>query len=205
MNRIIISRKAVEISVVFGLLCAIFMSISHFNAACDDLRTNVLRLHIIANSDSDEDQALKLKIRDRILQTSSDVFDGNMSLEEAIAAAQNSLADFKETADSVISENGYDYSTQVSVADNYFNTREYDDFTLPAGTYKSLIVRVGAAKGKNWWCVIFPAVCVPAAGKCDLSDSTTKESAEIAENPQRYVMKFKTVEIYEDIKNFFKQ
>lgn len=195
-----ISFKGIEFAVFFGLLCAVTLSMAHFSAACDDLRTNVLRMHIIANSDSEDDQRLKLMVRDRILEESGDVFKGSTDLDSAIISASNSISEFEEIANKVIKENGFDYTADAEIGDSYFENRVYDDFTLPAGTYKSLIVRLGKAEGKNWWCVVFPSVCVPAAGKGELSDSTSRESASIAEQPQKYIMQFKAVEIYEDFK-----
>ena len=204
MIKKIFSRRGAELSAVVGLLCAIFASMAHFEAACDDLRQSVLRLHIIANSDSEEDQAVKLLVRDKILEESTDIFAGETDLKRAEEKAAERLNEFCETAEKVLRENGFSYGASAGIGDSYFETREYEDFTLPAGNYRSLIIRLGKAQGKNWWCVIFPAVCVPAATDASLSDSTRDTSAQIAEHPQKYVMRFKTVEIYEDIKKFLK-
>ena len=204
MIKKIFSRRGAELAVVVGLLCAIFASMARFEAACDDLRQNVLRLHIIANSDSEEDQAVKLLVRDKILEESTDIFAGETDLKRAEEKAAERLNEFCETAEKVLRENGFSYGASAEIGDSYFETREYEDFTLPAGNYRSLIIRLGKAQGKNWWCVIFPAVCVPAATDASLSDSTRDTSAQIAEHPQKYVMRFKTVEIYEDIKKFLK-
>ena len=204
MIKKIFSRRGAELSAVVGLLCAIFASMAHFEAACDDLRQNVLRLHIIANSASEEDQAVKLLVRDKILEESTDIFAGETDLKRAEEKAAERLNEFCETAEKVLRENGFSYGASAGIGDSYFETREYEDFTLPAGNYRSLIIRLGKAQGKNWWCVIFPAVCVPAATDASLSDSTRDTSAQIAEHPQKYVMRFKTVEIYEDIKKFLK-
>ncbi len=198
-----VSRRAAEFSVLFGLLCAVFVSIAHFDAACDDLRHNVLRLHIIANSDSGADQAVKLAVRDRILEAASDIFRGEHELSAAESAAKENLDLLNGIAEEVLAENGFSYGAEAEIGDSYFETREYEDFTLPAGNYRSLIIRLGEAKGKNWWCVVFPAVCIPAACDASLSDSAAEESAEIAEQPQKYVMRFKIVEVYEDLKKFF--
>lgn len=198
-----ITPKAFNLALFFGLMCAVFLSFADFNASCEDLRTNVLRLHIIANSDSEPDQQLKLKIRDRILEQSSDLFDGIYDTEAALLKAEENTGHYLDIANSVIAENGFSYETKAYIGDSYFETREYEDFTLPAGYYKSLIISVGEAKGKNWWCVIFPEVCIPAATGA-LSDTVTAKSTEIAEQPQRYIMRFKAVEIYENIKNLFK-
>lgn len=204
MIKKIFSRRGAELSVVVGLLCAIFASMAHFEAACDDLRQNVLRLHIIANSDSEEDQAVKLLVRDKILEESSELFAGETELKAAEKKAEDNLNEFCKTAKRVLSENGFSYNVSAEIGDSYFETREYEDFTLPAGNYRSLIINLGAAKGKNWWCVIFPAVCVPAASDASLSDSASGTSVQIAEHPQKYVMRFKTVEIYEDLKKLLK-
>ena len=198
------SFKGIEFAVFFALLCAVTMSMAHFSAACDDLRTNVLRMHIVANSDSQEDQRLKLMVRDKILEQSGAVFSNSTDLDSAIISASESISEFEKIANEVIKENGFNYTAEVEIGNSYFENRVYDDFTLPAGTYKSLIVRLGKAEGKNWWCVVFPSVCIPAAGKGELSDSASKESASIAEEPQKYIMQFKAVEIYEDLKKLIK-
>ncbi len=200
-----ISKRGVELAVLFGMLCAVFCSFANFNASCEELRENVLRLHIIANSDSKADQELKLKIRDEILKTSNNLFETDTNLENAISTCQNSLDDFKKIAQRVAEENGFQYDINVKIGTAYFETREYESFTLPAGNYESLIIQIGEAKGKNWWCVIFPQVCIPAATEAHLSDSVGQRGTEIAQNPQKYVMKFKTVEIYENIKHYFEK
>lgn len=196
-------RRNIELGVLFGIICAVVLSFARFEARCDELRENVLRLHIIANSDSDEDQNLKLAVRDEILKSSTDIFKNCTDISSACDIAETQLDFIADTANAVISQNGFDYTASVLVDDAYFETREYEDFTLPAGTYKSLIVNLGEGKGKNWWCVVFPCVCVPTADGAELSDSVSEGAAETAENPQKYVMKFKTVEIYEQIKKIF--
>lgn len=200
-KKIKISRKRLEIAVAFGLISAILLSVSSFNASCDDLRTNILRLHIIANSDSKEDQALKLKVRDEILEKTGNLFNETENLTDAKEKVSNSLQVFEKIANKVILENGYSYSAKATIGMADFDTREYEDFTLPAGEYPSLIITLGEGKGQNWWCVVFPAVCVPAAAKHDLSETAKEKSTAVAKNPQRYIMRFKTVEIYEKIKN----
>ena len=193
----------IEISVLIGLICAIMLSFAKFEVRCEELRQGVLRLHIIANSDSEEDQALKFAVRDAILESSTDIFKNCDSVDDAVITATDSIGDINKIANSVIEQNGFNYSADVSVGDRYFDTREYDDFTLPAGTYKSLIVNLGDANGKNWWCGVFPCVCVPTAHDASLSDSVSEQAANTAQNAKKYEMKFKTVEIYEQIKKIF--
>ena len=198
-----IPSKTFNLALFFGLMCAIFLSFADFNASCEDLRTNVLRLHIIANSDSTADQQLKLKIRDGILNESTRLFGEARDTEEALLIAEDNIDLYCDIANRVIAENGFSYKATARVGDSYFETREYEDFTLPAGYYKSLIISVGEAKGKNWWCVIFPEVCIPAASG-SLSDTVSEKSSEVANRSNRYIMRFKAVEIYENIKNLFK-
>ena len=195
-------KKRIELSVAFGLICALLLSVSHFNAACDDLRQNVLRLHIIANSDSEADQSLKLKIRDEILKETGDLFINCNELENAEKTVKENLNSFRDIANRVIEENGFDYTATASFGKSDFSTRYYDDFTLPAGEYNSIIITLGEGEGKNWWCVVYPTVCISAATKGDLKDTVKAESAQIAKGGKRYVMRFKTVEIYEKIKNY---
>lgn len=194
-------KRKIHLSICFGLICAVLCSMSHFSAACDDLRQNVLRLHIIANSDSDADQQLKLKIRDEILRETDGLFENSKNLQEAQNTVCDNLKFFEAVANEVIAENGFDYTATASFGASEFSTRYYDDFTLPAGEYQSLIITLGEAKGKNWWCVVYPTVCIPAA-KGELNDTVSDESAQIAKGGKRFIMRFKTVEIYEKIKNF---
>ena len=198
-------KKRIRLSLLFGLISAILLSMSQFNVLCEDLRQNILRLHIVANSDTTADQELKIKIRDEILAETSDLFLNVTDLETAKKDVGNSLEEFEEIANKVIKQNGFNYKAKAYLEESYFDTRVYDDFTLPAGYYPSLVIKLGKAEGKNWWCVVFPTVCIPAAVKGDLTDTVNEESAKIAKQSSQYVMRFKTVEIYEKIKIFLKQ
>lgn len=204
MKKFKLSKRAIYLSVLFGTLCAVFASFANFSAACDDLRTNVLRLHIIANSDSLEDQELKLKIRDRLLEESRGLFTDVNGIDDAIVVAEENIPIIECIANRVIEENGFCYKAKAKVGNSYFETREYDDFTLPAGTYKSLVITLGSGEGKNWWCVIFPEICLSAADCGSLNDTANDKSAEIAYHPKRYKCKFWSVEKYEDIKKYLK-
>ena len=202
MKKINITQKALSLSIMFGLLTAIFLSVAGFDTACEDLRGNILRLHIIANSNSAIDQKLKLEIRDGILSRSEELLGGADCYDAAVINAKASLTEVEELANDIIKEKGFDYTASARIGDSYFETREYESFTLPAGVYKSLIIDLGKSEGQNWWCVIFPEICLPAASDAALTDSVSEDSASIATHSERYIMKFKTVEIYENIKNF---
>lgn len=193
--------KIFNISLAAALIFSVLLSMVSFNAKCENLRENVFRLHIIANSDSKNDQQLKLKVRDAILKESDALFLGADSLEDAIALTKENIPKIEKIANNTIKESGYDYSVSVKVEESFFDTRVYDDFTLPAGVYEALRVEIGAAKGKNWWCVLFPSICVGAAG--DLGDTASEEAVEIATGGSRFIVRFKIIEVYESIKNYF--
>lgn len=191
-------KNKLKISLLFGLICAVFLSMFNFGVLCDDLRQNILRLHIIANSDSEADQELKLKIRDAILSQTGDIFINADSLATAEEITGENLAFFEEIANGVIKENGFNYTATASLGECFFETGHYDGFSLPAGNYRSLIINLGEGKGKNWWCVIFPTICLPSASG-DLRQSVNEKSAHIAEHSERYIIRFKIVEIFEKI------
>ncbi len=196
--------KILRIAVLLGLVFSLLISSVQFEANCAELKENVLRLHIIANSDTEQDQNLKLQVRDALLELGCAEFKSSNDIGEALVVAENSLEQFKSTAEKVIKDNGYNYNVTVEVAKTYFNTRVYDDFTLPAGEYEALCVKIGKAEGKNWWCVMYPAICVPAA-TANLNSAVSDKAANIAKNHEKFVIKFKTIEIFEEIKNFFKK
>ncbi len=196
-----ISKKALEFSILFGFICSVFWSFADFNASCEELRHNVLRLHIVANSDSEADQALKLKIRDAVLEESEDLFGQDCDLASALNSANRSLGRYEEIANRVIAENGFGYKAEARIGNAFFDTRVYDGFTLPGGNYQSLIINIGKAEGKNWWCVIFPSVCLPTEKSETLSKSVGEKSCAVAENPEGFKIRFKTVELYEKLKN----
>ena len=204
LKKLRISPKILNASLCFALISAMVFSLADFDAKCDDLRQNILRLHIIANSDEDEDQEIKLKIRDAILEESSEIFLNTTDLQEAKNVAESQIEQFEEVANKVLYENGFLYKAEVSLGKADFETRVYDDFTLPAGVYDSLIITLGKGEGKNWWCVIFPEICLPTAIKGDLEDTVNKESAKVAKSPKKYKAGFKIVEIYHKIKKLIK-
>ena len=148
-----------------GLLLAMLITpLAGFGQRCAQVRQEVLRLHILANSDSPADQALKLRVRDAVLAETGDLFAGAGSLEEARAAAGENLPAIEAAARRALAEANCDAPVKAELTRMYFNTREYGEkTTLPAGQYQALRLSIGEAKGKNWWCVMFPPICVPAA------------------------------------------
>lgn len=205
LTKLNISKKGLEFAIFFGFICSVFWSFADFNASCEELRHNVLRLHIVANSDSEADQALKLKIRDAVLEESGDLFAHSKDLNSALTTARENIPEYEEIANRVIAENGFEYTANAEIGTAFFDTRVYDSFTLPGGNYQSLIINIGEAKGKNWWCVIFPSVCLPTEERESLSASVGQKSTQIAENPESFKIRFKTVELYEKLKNWLEQ
>lgn len=159
-----------------------------FSASCADVYDDVLRLHIPANSDSEEDQAVKLRLRDVLLEKFGGELSGSGGLDEAKSRAERLLPEIERTANEFLRENGFDYSAKAELTDMWFSTREYDRLILPAGNYTALRVTLGSGKGHNWWCVIFPQLCLPA-----VSESSEEDGGEILETfgkPQRVTVKF---------------
>ena len=160
----ILSRfNKLEKSVLCAFLVAIIaMSATDYTAfakQCSDIRQKVFRLHILANSDSTADQALKLKVRDKILEASGELFATTGGKTEAEAEAKANLDKLLAIAQQEVYQEGYQYQVKAAIVHMYFNTRTYGDVTLPAGDYDALRITIGAAKGHNWWCVLFPPLC----------------------------------------------
>lgn len=156
-----------DAALIGGLLLAMLITpLAGFAQQCGQIRQEVLRLHILANSDSDADQALKLRVRDAVLDATGSLFSAAGTLEEAQAAAEENLPAIEAVARRVLEEEGCSYPVKAELTRMYFNTREYgEDTTLPAGEYQALRLSIGEAKGKNWWCVMFPPICIPAAAE----------------------------------------
>lgn len=165
----------------------------------ENISQKVFRLHILANSDEDYDQELKLKVRDKILSLSHDLYNDCHSVDDAVSAAKNNITLFRNEAQKVIAFYGYEYQAKVYVTREYFDTREYDDFVLPAGVYDSLKITIGEGKGHNWWCVMFPSVCISGCTD-DFNETLTEDEIRLIKS-NKFIPKFKIVEIYEKIKS----
>ena len=164
---------------------------------------DVLRMHVIANSDSDEDQILKLKVRDAVLNEGEEIFDGSLTSANAEKLLIPQKERLEETAREVIRKNGFDYDVRLEIGKDFFSTRTYDDrITLPAGEYEAVRVIIGEGKGKNWWCVMFPPMCLPAAESSDdaeLQDILSEDELKVVESNPKFEPRFKIIEIYEKL------
>lgn len=171
--------------------------------------SQTLRLHILANSDSEEDQRLKLEVRDAVLTEVERLTADCKSADQARQAVAQSSSYLECTAEKVIKNAGYDYTAKLIIGDEYYPKRSYNDVTLPAGTYCSVRIAIGEAQGQNWWCILFPPLCTQAAEKQEeelVEAGFTPDQIKIlteSESP-RYVLKFRFLEILEEILARFK-
>lgn len=190
--------KTIEKAIVLSLILSILFSMTSFEGQCENISGKVLRLHILANSDSESDQQLKLKVRDKILEYSKDYLSTAQNKDDAKNLSSNYLESIKDVAQKEVKDQGYNYSVKVELCNMYFSTREYDDITMPAGRYDALRILIGEGKGHNWWCVMFPPICLGAAKEEKPLDSVLNENElGIVENGQEYEIKFKVVEWFE--------
>ncbi|MBR2724417.1 MAG: stage II sporulation protein R [Ruminococcus sp.] len=187
-------------SLCVGFIVSILLSLVSFEGECREISEQVFRIHILANSDSEEDQDLKIKVRDAILKESDKLFCGAHNKETVKNITAENLDYFKGVAENTIKNEGYDYSVKASLTNMYFDTRYYDDITMPSGFYDALRIEIGEAKGKNWWCVMYPSLCLSAFSKGDsLQEKLSTKQYGIVSSKGKYKFKFKAVEIFNTI------
>lgn len=190
------------------LFLYIFISaISYTNAVSQDISSAVFRLHVLANSDSQEDQNLKYLVRDNILNYIQEISNGITSKSEIIEIIKSHSSEIHEIATKTIEENGYNYPVSISIGNFAFPTKKYGDITLPAGLYDAVRVEIGSAKGQNWWCVMFPPLCfvdttsgiVPENSKKLIQDNLSQEEYNlISKDTSSVKVKFKIVELLQN-------
>ena len=171
-----------------------------------ELADKVVRLHILANSDSKEDQALKLQVRDVVLTRAEELLRASDGRSEAETMLREHLRELTQVAQTAVQEQGYGYSVRTELANTVFPTREYEDFSLPAGNYLALRVIIGEGGGKNWWCVVFPPLC--SQSSADLAQTAmaaglSRSDVALLEEDGGYVLKFKSIEIWEWLRRKF--
>jgi stage II sporulation protein R len=133
-------------------------------AGCDSqsAQSIPLRLHVIANSNSQADQAVKLEVRDNLLQNTGEAMEGMQSMQQAEAYMQAHMNEITESANQVLKKNGFEYKAIVNIGESYFPDKQYGDTVYPAGNYQAVKIVLGEGKGDNWWCVLFPPLCIVA-------------------------------------------
>ena len=171
------------------------------------LQQGLLRLHVVANSDSEADQQIKLQVRDAVIATLQEDMDRVGTKEQAQALISSKLEKLERVANNVLAKAGVEDKARVTLEREAFETREYDTFTLPAGVYDSLRITIGEGQGKNWWCVVFPSLCVGAASE-DVED--TAEDAGLSYSlscaitgRREYRVRFFLLECIGRIENYF--
>ncbi len=157
---------------VFGILTGIYINT---DMALADVPEKIIRLHVVANSDSPVDQQLKLQVRDKIISSMSGRLEGLKDISEVKSIVQGSLAEIEAAAREVIEENRKLYGVKAAFTEMDFPTRAYGNITLPAGTYQALNIVIGEGKGKNWWCVMFPPLCFIDVAHGVIAEETMKE------------------------------
>lgn len=209
----IICNKKVKYSILLLILLFLYITIcafSYVNAVSTDIASSVFRLHVIANSDTEEDQNLKYKVRDNVLSYMNELCKDVTSKDEAISIAQSHKEDFKRIAIDTIKDNGFNYDVNVEIGNFSFPTKSYGDISLPSGYYDALRIKIGEANGKNWWCVMFPPLCfvdvssgiVPDDSKEAIKSNLSDEEFSLISNEENSEInfKFKLVELLQNVK-----
>ena len=199
--------KTVAVLLTLAAAAALMIWIEPFYKSCNEISDNALRLHIVANSDGEGDQAVKLAVRDAVLAVSADrirASDGKQSATESMAA---SLDEIEQAADLVLAKAGYSYTSKAYLCEMHFDTLTYGGATLPSGRYTALRIELGGAQGKNWWCVMYPPLCVMASSESEdslLSEAFSEDQVDIILGGEKYAVKFKLVELWEQFTELFK-
>ena len=199
--------KFIVILSILFLIYIFFSAYSYVSAISDNMYNSVFRLHVIANSDSDEDQNLKYIVRDNLINYMNEKTNTFTSKEDIIEYAKNHIEALKNIAEMTVKEQGYNYPVTVEIGNFEFPTKTYGDISFPAGNYDALRVKIGNANGRNWWCVMFPPLCfvdvstgiVPETSKEELKENLSDENYNLVSQSDNYdvKLKLKILELFE--------
>lgn len=217
MNLFIVKTKKIlkkikltrlDFAMALGLVLAISLtSFFSFARYCELKENEVLRLHILANSDDDADQELKYSLRDRLLNEFSADMSDAQNVEQAKNIAKNNLHKYEEISQSFVSEKGFSYGVKAEVVNMYFTTRNYQKYTLPAGNYDAVRIIIGSGEGKNWWCLMYPSLCLPAVSEDLDTEESGCQEVTLTEESSKKIEENKDIEfkfaVYEFFKGFF--
>lgn len=197
-----------ELAALIGLVITLGVSsVTGFMRDCAELRQEVLRIHILADSDQEADQAVKLQVRDAVLEAINQDFSGDGTLEGTIACLEGEMDRIEETANEVLAEVGMPYQAKAELTEMYFTTREYErngsTFSMPAGRYQALRITLGSGEGHNWWCVAYPPMCIDAAVEGEAA-VVEQEILELGQTPV-YKPKLALVEWVESLREAWEQ
>lgn len=206
----------IAVSLVIGLVFTIiFCSKIYSDTIVSGISQQVIRLHVLANSNVDADQTLKLYVRDQVLEQMHASIGNSTDINETRNYIVENIDTIQQWAEDAIWEKGYDYSVTASLAKDMFPTKQYGDATFPAGEYEALRIEIGEAKGNNWWCVVFPPLCyvdvtkkeIPTEEKKQLKSILTEDEYEILLNESSEKVtpkiKFKIVELWQKNKTSY--
>lgn len=194
--------RMVELALLLGAAVFLLSGIWALNTQ-RDLADRVVRLHVLANSDTEEDQALKLLVRDAVLERTTEILEQSEDRRSAEALLRESLPELEVLAGETVRANGYDYAVTAELKDTSFPTKEYDGFALPAGEYLALRILIGEGAGQNWWCVVFPPLCLGSVTET-VEDAaaagafTEGQVSLITGESEGYLVKFKAIELWEE-------
>ena len=193
--------KSSILTPALALLFAVLMMAIIPTEADAAVYDDTVRLHILANSDSDYDQALKYEIRDAVLDAFGTRLGGLESASDAEAKLSSLLSEIESFCKREVEARGYDYGVSVSLGKEWYDTRKYESFTLPRGIYTSLKIVIGEGEGKNWWCVMYPPLCLDAATESAPCDDAIKKYTDeefVLVSSNGYNVKFKMLELISD-------
>lgn len=193
--------KKLTLAMLLSLIICLASSVVTNANEVTHMTDKLIRLHVIANSDSDYDQAVKLKVRDAVLKEADSLLASCRDKETAAQIINQNLDILTQTANEVLAD--CPYTATCSLQKTEFDTRVYDNFTLPAGEYDALCVKIGTASGKNWWCVCYPGLCLPCATKIDDCETFTHDELIILKTPEKVRYKLFCFELFRKIKAFF--
>ena len=196
--------KTVFKSICIALALSFVFSFLTFEQECRAINDDVLRIHILANSDSLRDQELKLKVRDAVLSFTDGLYRNVSNKEEAIEITETHIKDIVKTAEETLRSAGCGDTVSASVLDMDFSTRYYGDITMPSGEYTALRLEIGEAQGKNWWCVMYPSLCLyTCSDSSSMEDEFSSKQYEIVTDKGKYQVKFKILEYFDYFCNLF--
>ncbi len=185
---------------IIALFCACFLLLNTVDMLVPrseaEIYENVIRLHILADDNTHEAQSVKLLVRDAILNECQDLFSESGDVIAAAETVEKNLSRAEAVANRVLAENGMNYQAKAEYGYENYPTRVYENFTLPAGTYRSLRIKLGKAEGNNWWCVLFPPLCTKASQSKDLSSAGINEKDSAVFTKSKYVFRFKLLELF---------
>lgn len=190
-------------SVIAAFIITVLFSMIPFFAECADLSDSVFRLHILANSDSEQDQQLKIKVRDRVLEYTEELFKSSESVSQAESLTKKQLQSIANVAQKEVYDNGYDYKVKAEIKNMYFDTRYYGGVTMPSGFYDALRITIGSGSGHNWWCVMYPSLCVGGSTDYNSLKENTTDSEYNMMTSGGYEVRFKLLEYFEKFCSLF--